>query len=82
MKLTCSKLNRLVILVVLGVFTCFSAYAAKQPWLNLTPMQHEALAPLAQEWDSMPEKQQKRLLATTKKYPNSRRTKNNAFNCA
>lgn len=62
-------LNSLAIVIVLGIFPSFSAFAAKQPWTKLTPVQQEALAPVAGEWDTMPERLQKRLLATTTKYP-------------
>jgi len=41
-------------------------YAGTQPWTALSPKQQEALAPIAQEWNTFPETQQKRLLATTK----------------
>jgi len=57
-------------LIVFGLFylACFSAYAESKPWTKLTPQQQEALAPLAKEWNSLPEMQQKRLLATTKRF--------------
>lgn len=44
------------------------AYAGTHPWTSLTPLQQEALEPLKQKWDSISEKQQKRLLATTHKF--------------
>lgn len=68
MKLFRTQFNRLVIAIVLGMVSSTSANAAKQSWSTLTPMQQEALAPVAKEWKTMPETQQKRLLATTKSY--------------
>lgn len=38
-------------------------------WRSLTPVQQEALAPLAPEWDRLPAQQQQRLLKTSKHYP-------------
>jgi len=35
------------------------ALAAPQPWVKLTPLQQEALAPLSNDWDAIPEKQQR-----------------------
>jgi hypothetical protein len=55
--------------ICLSAVSSFPAYAAKQPWITLTPTQQEALAPIAQQWDTLPDIQQKRLLATTKRYP-------------
>lgn len=59
-------------LIVIACFTAATvapALAATHPWMSLTPIQQEALAPLAQQWDTLPEKLQKRLLGTTKAYP-------------
>lgn len=61
--------NSLTIVIVLGILPSSSAFAAKRPWTKLTPVQQEALAPVAGEWDTMEERLQKRLLATTTKYP-------------
>jgi hypothetical protein len=62
-------LTRLTLVASLSALLCLPAHAATQPWSTLTPMQQEALAPIAHEWSTMPEIQQKRLLATTKRYP-------------
>jgi len=59
----------LTLAVSLSALLCLPAHAATQPWSALTPMQQEALAPIAHEWSTMPDIQQKRLLATTKRYP-------------
>jgi predicted DNA-binding transcriptional regulator YafY len=61
--------NLLAVAIAFSMLLDLPAYAGKLPWAMLTPIQQEALAPVTQEWDSMPEKQQKRLLATTKRYP-------------
>ena len=58
----------LTVALFLSAIPCMSVQAATKPWTSLTPMQQEALAPIAQEWDTLPDKQQKRLLATTKRY--------------
>ena len=68
MKLFNTQFNKLAIAIVLGLLANIPAYAAKQPWSSLTPVQQEALAPIAQEWGTMSEIQQKRLLATTRSY--------------
>lgn len=49
-----------------------SNLAAAEPyksWVQLTPMQQEALKPLSAQWDSLPAKLQKNLLHTTDNYP-------------
>ena len=38
-------------------------------WVELTPLQQEALKPLATQWNGLPTKLQKNLLNTTKHYP-------------
>ena len=38
-------------------------------WAQLTPLQHEALQPLAVKWDSLPAKLQKNLLVASSHYP-------------
>jgi len=63
------SLASLTLAVSLSALPCLPAQAATQPWSALTPVQQEALAPIAHEWSTMPEIQQKRLLATTKRYP-------------
>lgn len=57
-----------ILLVLFSLQLSLPALAGLQPWVTLSPKQQEALAPLANEWNSLPEKQQKRLLATTKKF--------------
>jgi Protein of unknown function (DUF3106) len=59
----------ITIFFALNALFCTSAIAASKPWTTLTPMQQEALAPIAQQWSTLPETQQTRLLATTKRYP-------------
>jgi hypothetical protein len=47
-----------------------SAYAEPvKQWFQLTPMQQEALSPLAAQWDGLPAKLQNHLLLSTKQYP-------------
>jgi hypothetical protein len=62
-------IRSLTVAASLSALICSPAYAARQSWSTLTPMQQQALAPLVAQWDTMPDKQQKRLLATTKRYP-------------
>ena len=58
------------------VVTCFllltwsstTAFAAAKPWGSLSAEQHDALAPLAQEWDKLPASDQQQLLNTAKGY--------------
>ena len=38
-------------------------------WVQLAPVQQEALLPLAAQWDSLPPKLQKNLLHAAKRYP-------------
>jgi len=59
-------ISRLTVVAILGTLLCMPAHAAIRPWSTLTHTQQEALAPIAQEWNTFPEKQQKRMLATTK----------------
>ena len=40
-----------------------------KPWMQLTPIQQEALSPLASQWDSLPPKLQNHLLLSSKQYP-------------
>lgn len=40
-----------------------------KPWAQLTPMQHEALQPLAAQWDALPAKLQRNLLTASNHYP-------------
>jgi len=68
-KAVLRTLASLILAASLCVLPCLPANAATQPWSALTPVQQEALAPIAHEWSTMPDIQQKRLLATTKRYP-------------
>ena len=43
-------------------------YAAATRWNSLSPEQQAALAPLAQEWDNVPETEQQHFLKTAKGY--------------
>jgi len=40
-----------------------------KPWARLSAQQHEALQPLATQWDSLPTKLQRNLLIAANKYP-------------
>ena len=62
--------NPVIIVFLLLALSGAPATAATAPWHTLTPAQQEALAPLAQQWDGLPERQQHRLLKTAKRYPN------------
>ncbi|MDD2915716.1 MAG: DUF3106 domain-containing protein [Gallionella sp.] len=46
-----------------------SAIAAEKSWHSLTPVQQEALAPLSQQWDKLPELEQHDLLNTASRFP-------------
>ncbi len=59
-------ISKLTLVAFLIAFPCMPAYAGIKPWTTLSQQQQEALAPIAQEWNTFPEKQRKRMLATTK----------------
>ncbi len=59
-------ISKLTVATILTALLCLPAHAANRPWPKLTLAQQEALAPINQLWDTLPEMQQKRLLATTK----------------
>lgn len=40
-----------------------------KPWVQLTPLQHEALLPLATRWNALPAKLQRNLLTASDHYP-------------
>ena len=61
-------LSKLASVLILGTVLCIPAYAGIQAWSTLTPKQQEALTPIALQWDTLPEKLQKRLLSTTKSF--------------
>ena len=73
---------------VIGMFLllCISgtnaASAASMSWRALNPDQREALAPLDQQWDTLPEIQRKRLLETANRYPHLTQSKNSATTTA
>ena len=45
------------------------ASTSKMPWAKLTPAQQNILAPLAGEWDKLPEINQKKWVQITERYP-------------
>jgi hypothetical protein len=57
------------ICIALLLQTNLAAAEPYKSWIQLTPMQQEALKPLAGQWDSLPTKLQKNLLITTNHYP-------------
>lgn len=66
------KANRLLVYVICTALLLQANLAAAEPyksWAQLTPAQHEALQPLATQWDSLPRKLQKHLLVASNHYP-------------
>lgn len=57
------------ICIALLLQTNLAAAEPYKSWTQLTPMQQEALRPLAAQWDFLPTKLQKNLLNTTRHYP-------------
>jgi hypothetical protein len=60
-------------LVVLGLMlTCSMAWAqgGRPTWSELTPIQREALAPLAKDWGSLDAERKRKWLEVAAKYPN------------
>lgn len=53
---------------ILGCLLAPVALAGVTPWMKLTPIQREALAPLAKQWDALPENYQRDMLGLTKHY--------------
>lgn len=66
------KTNRLpvyAICLALLLQTNLAAAELYKSWNQLTQAQHEALQPLATQWDSLPAKLQKHLLVASNHYP-------------
>ena len=66
------KIHRLpvyAICLALLLQTNLAAAELYKPWTQLTSAQHEALQPLAAQWDSLPAKLQKHLLVASNHYP-------------
>lgn len=61
----CSVLGVLLLLCLASTL----ANAAPVSWRSLSPEQREALAPLVQQWDTLPELLRNRLIGTAKRYP-------------
>jgi hypothetical protein len=63
----------LVKAVIIGIvlwLNCNLVFAETlKPWNLLSPIQQEALSPLASQWDSLPSKLQNHLLLSCKQYP-------------
>lgn len=58
-----------ICLSLLSQISLASAAESYKQWMELTPMQQEALKPLAAQWDSLPIKLRTNLLNTTNHYP-------------
>ena len=63
------RFSALVICITLLLQASMAVAAPHQLWTQLTPVQQEALQPLAAQWDSLPSKLQKNLLHAAKRYP-------------
>jgi hypothetical protein len=61
--------NRLLQASLLIVSMLCATLAQAQHWSELTPQQQQALAPLAAEWDTLPEKRHQYLIKLAKHYP-------------
>ena len=61
--------RRRLIPTILVVLLCLPAFASAETWLELTPIQKEALAPLSNDWDALPKKQQLHFLKLANHYP-------------
>ena len=57
------------ICLVLLLQATLAAAEPFKPWAQLTPLQHEALQPLAAQWDALPAKLQRNLLTASNHYP-------------
>lgn len=64
-----NPLLRLTIAYTISILCCLPALAAPLPWAQLAPIQREALAPLSNEWNTLPEKQQQHFVNLAKRYP-------------
>jgi hypothetical protein len=58
-------------LAVFGIVLalCLPAWAAAQPWTELSAAQQEALSPLSAQWNNLPQTEQQHLLKMARKYP-------------
>ena len=64
------KALRFVILIIaLWLHLDFVLADTIKPWTQLTPIQQEALSPLASQWDNLPSRLQNHLLLSSKQYP-------------
>ena len=55
--------------LILVALLCLPAFASAETWSELTPIQKEALAPLSNDWDALPKKQQLHFLKLANHYP-------------
>lgn len=62
-------MNKLAAALVLCCALCSPATASALPWQTLTATEREALAPLIQQWNNMPESQQLHLQHLARHYP-------------
>ena len=67
------------VLVALLLQIHLSAAEQSKSWVQLSPSQQEALAPLAAQWDSLPTKLQNNLLHATNYYPRLDQMKKQRF---
>lgn len=65
--MSCRKLI-LCAALVLTTNAGFPLAAELHPWARLTPLEMEALAPVASIWDDMPARQQEKLLAVAAEF--------------
>ena len=64
------SLMKAVIIGIVLLLNCNFVFAKSlKPWNQLSPIQQEALSPLASQWDSLPNKLQSHLLFSSKQYP-------------
>ena len=69
------------LILVMFLWVQFDSACAEplKRWGHLTPLQQEALRPLATQWDDLPEKLQSHLLFSTKQYRELSPEKKNRF---
>jgi len=63
------RFSVLAICITLLLQSSLAVAAPYKSWTQLTPVQQEALQPLATQWDSLSTKLQKNLLHAAKRYP-------------
>jgi len=63
------RFSVLAICITLLLQASLAVAAPYKSWTQLTPVQQEALQPLATQWDSLSTKLQKNLLYAAKRYP-------------